>query len=760
MSASPAIDLATVSSTSSEFYLYLNRELSWINFNDRVLKEAENPHTPVLEKVKFLAIANANTDEFYMKRIGWMTMQISHGNQQVTADGRSIVQQLNECRQKLAAVHKAKESIYHSLVQELDGEGIRICTYSALDTKDQQALREHYIRNILPLVTPLAIDLSHPFPFISNLSLNLLFSLQRANDLDVLQVRVKVPLGDGLPRFIPVGSSGQFVRLEELIIENSDLLFPNTQIMACDLFRITRNAIVDRGEPGGESKKELIQTEIHNRKFSPVVRLQINTSMNQNLRKTLIDKLDLNSDEDVVECDKILQMADLMELATMEIPSLRDRSHSPINNITLCSRQSIFSTIRNAGSILLQHPYESFATSVERFVIEASEDPQVASIKMTLYRTSANTRIIQSLIDAAHRGKQVAVVIELSARFDEAANIQWANHLQMAGIHVNYGVADLKTHCKTILVVRREEDGLRHYAHVGTGNYHAGTAKIYSDIGLLTCNSELTRDLTELFNYLTTGCHPQRQYRHILVAPLTIKIQLLAKIRREISQHSKSTPGLIRLKTNALEDPDITAALYQASQAGVTVELIVRDICRLRPGVPLISENIRVISILGRFLEHSRIYHFRNAGHDEYYIGSADLMTRNLERRVEVLVPLEDSHSQQLLAEIIDTQLNDESAWHLQSNGCYVQRSNPAEECMHSSQELSIRRAWQRQENMTKNNRHGKRSSPVQWASKHCAQTLFLSGSQHVFSHGRLTAVHHGRDDSEAERTPAQRQSK
>ena len=368
-------------------------------------------------------------------------------------------------------------------------------------------------------------------------------------------------------------------------------------------------------------------------------------------------------------------MRDLMELAGLDYPELHDADHRPVNNVRLQDRRSIFHLIREAGSILLHFPYESFATSVERFVREASQDPKVRAIKMTLYRTSADTEILEYLIEAARNGKQVAVAVELKARFDEAANIRWASRLEDAGIHVTYGVVGLKTHAKSILVVRQDYTGLRRYAHIGTGNYHAGTARIYSDLGLLTCDDDIGHDLTELFNYLTSGCKPSRRYRKLLTAPKFLKKALLAKIEREIELHSEESPGLIRFKTNALEDADITEALYQASRAGVKVELVVRDSCRLRPGLPGLSDNVSVISVVGRFLEHSRIYYFRNGGDEEYYIGSADLMRRNLESRVELLAPIEDPAHREELSKFFETQLEDQrNVWDMVSDGEYIQR--------------------------------------------------------------------------------------
>jgi polyphosphate kinase len=441
----------------------------------------------------------------------------------------------------------------------------------------------------------------------------------------------------------------------------------------------------------------MIEAELRDRKFAPIVRLAIMEGMKPLHRGMLAAELGLNESKDVAEIATMLGMRNLMEIAQLDLPALHDPVHHPLTAPALLDSRNIFHIIRESGPILLHHPYESFATSVERFVREASQDPNVLAIKMTLYRTSADTPIVGYLVDAARNGKQVAVVVELKARFDEAANIRWASRLEEAGIHVNYGVVGLKTHSKVVLVVRRDYNGLRRYAHIGTGNYHAGTARLYADLGLLTCNDDIGHDLTELFNYLTTGYKPSRLYRKILVAPRAMKKPLLERIEREIACHSSKTPGLIRLKCNALEDPDIVLALYRASQAGVKVELVVRDTCRLRPGLPGISENITVVSIVGRFLEHGRIYYFRNGGNEEYLIGSADLMTRNLESRVEVVTPVEEPALRERLHVVLELQLNDHrNAWEMRSDGSYAQRQprTPAEEV--GSQEALILAAEQR----------------------------------------------------------------
>ncbi len=685
--------------------LYLNRELTWLNFNSRVLNEAQDKRNPLLERVKFLAIASSNLDEFFMKRIGGLKQQVAASVHQLSVDGRTPQQQIEACTEAVKEMQLRMRQIYLDLVKSLERKRIVIADYEELTAQQQDEVRGLYEANILPLVTPLAMDPAHPFPFISNLSLNLLVTLRyRDDEEEPLMNRIKVPLGSGVPRFLRFDSGKHFVPLEEVMAHNLDLLFPDMEIESCEVFRVTRNANTEIDEELAEDLLSMIETELRYRKFAPFVRLQINQNMAPFRRGMLSAELGLDESADVFESDVLLGMRDLMELAGLESPELHDPDHHPITNTKLQEPRNIFHMIRETGSILLHFPYESFTTSVERFVREASRDPKVRAIKMTLYRTSADTEILEYLIEAARNGKQVAVAVELKARFDEAANIRWASRLEDAGIHVTYGVVGLKTHAKAILVVRQDFSGLRRYAHIGTGNYHAGTARIYSDLGLLTCDDDIGHDLTELFNYLTSGCKPSRRYRKLLTAPKFLKKTLLAKIDREIELHSPSSPGLIRFKTNALEDADITAALYRASRSGVRVELIVRDTCRLRPGVPDLSENVSIISVLGRFLEHSRIYYFRNGGDEEYFIGSADLMRRNLESRVELVAPIEDVALREELSKIFEFQLRDQrNVWDMNADGSYSQRQ-PAGRGVESRgcQQILIEAAEKRQSKATR----------------------------------------------------------
>ena len=677
--------------------LYLNRELTWLSFNRRVLHEAQDPRTPLLERVKFLAIVNSNLDEFFMKRIGGLKQQVGAGVKNLTVDGRTPEQQIEECVAFVRTLNLDTRATYLELVEALRRDGIVLASWTDLSSAQKAWLREYYLRNVFPLVTPLAMDPAHPFPFLSNLSLNLLVTLHYRKDLEPTLARVKVPIGFGVPRFLRADNDLVFVPLEEVMAHNLDVLFPDMDFEACELFRVTRNANAEQDEEEADDLLAMIESELRDRRFAPIVRLEVEESMQPLHRGMLAAELGLDETKDVFEKDWLLGMRDLMEIAALDIPALHDPPHYPVTNAKLDDDRNIFHIIRESGPILLQHPYESFGTSVERFVREASHDPKVLAIKMTLYRTSASTRIVDDLIEASRNGKQVAVVVEIKARFDEAANIQWASRLEEAGIHVMYGVVGLKTHSKVILVVRRDFTGLRRYAHIGTGNYHAGTARIYSDLGLLTCDDVIGRDRTELFNYLTTGYKPRRTYHRILAAPRALKQPLLEKIEREIQGHSPDSPGLIRFKANALEDTDIVEALYRATQAGVTVELIIRDTCRLRPGLPGLSETASVVSIVGRFLEHGRIYYFRNGGDEEFFIGSADLMKRNLESRVEVVTPVQDPALCDELRFILDTQLNDRrSTWEMRSDGTYVQRQPRNEADAISSQQALITAAERR----------------------------------------------------------------
>ena len=678
--------------------LYLNRELTWLEFNRRVLHKATDDATPLLERVKFLAIVSSNLDEFFMKRVGGLKQQIAAGIRTPSIDGRTPVEQLRESLVVVRDIHREQNRIYPQLLALLEARGIRLSRYAELKREEQQLLRDEFIANIFPLLTPLAMDPGHPFPFISNLALNLLVSLRYPGGSANHYARVKVPMVKGMaPRFLRIEDSNTYVKLEDVVSNNLDLLFPGMQITSCELFRVTRNAIVESEEEEADDLLEMIETELRDRHFAPIVRLQVAKDMNPTHRGMLAAELGLDEAADVFGVESLMAMRDLFEIAGLDFPELHDPPHKPVEHTRLVhDARNIFHIIRERSALLLQHPYESFTTSVERFLRTASEDPKVLAIKMTLYRTSEDSSIVDSLVNAARNGKQVAVLVELKARFDEAANIRWARRMEQAGIHVTYGVIGLKTHSKVILVVRKDYNGLRRYAHIGTGNYHAGTARLYCDLGMLTCDDAIAQDLTELFNYLT-GYSPPPRYRKILTSPYTLKKALLDKIDREIKQHSAEAPGVIQFKMNALEDVDITRALYRAAMAGVKVDLIVRDTCRLRPGLPGLTENTQVIGVIGRFLEHARIYYFWNKGKEEYFIGSADLMTRNLESRVEVVTPVEDAKLRQELRLIIDVQLSSrKDVWEMQADGSYIERKAIPGKKSLSSQETFIELAQKR----------------------------------------------------------------
>ncbi|MCP4187341.1 MAG: polyphosphate kinase 1 [Gammaproteobacteria bacterium] len=680
--------------------LFLNRELTWLEFNRRVLHEAQDNQTPLLERFKFIGIVSSNLDEFFMKRIGGLKQQVGAGIMDLTVDGRSPVQQIEESYQLVRKIEAQRELLVPKLVELLAKEDIHLTTYDTLNDDDKEVVRNFYIENIYPLVTPQAVDSAHPFPFISNLSLNLLVTLRHSEEDEPLRARVKVPTGLGIPRFIQVGEGNTFVALENVMSNNLDLLFPKMQIDACELFHVTRNANTARDEDRADDLLAVIESEVRHRKFAQIVRVVVQPDMDEFRRGQLAAELGLEED-DVFEARGLMATRDFIGFSELEIPTLHDAPHYSIDHPRLVHMPNIFHALRESGSILLQHPYESFTTSVERFLREASRDHKVRAIKMTLYRTSGDSKVIDYLIDAAQNGKQVAVVVELKARFDEAANIRWASRMEEAGIHVTYGVMDLKTHCKVILVVRNDYSGLRRYVHIGTGNYHAGNARIYTDLGLLTCDQTIGQDMTELFNYLTTGYTPKRDYRKILPAPKLLKRSLLEKVQREADSHSAESPGLIQIKINALEDADICKALYRASQAGVKIDLIVRDTCRLRPGIAGLSDNIRVISVIGRFLEHSRIYYFKNQDNPEYFIGSADSMQRNLENRVEVLAPVEGPELQAELRAILDTLLSDaHGVWQMNHDGSYTLLAG--KDASVSSQQALIQKAVNRHRESTR----------------------------------------------------------
>ena len=543
--------------------LYLNRELTWLNFNWRVLHQAEDGRLPLLERLRFVVIVGSNLDEFLMKRIGGLKQQVGAGLRDLTEDGRTPERQIQECMDVVDALRSRQRELLFELRDALRAYGIVLADYTELDDGQRDWLREQFISNIFPLVTPQASDPAHPFPFVSNQSVNLLVKLTGPDGAALLN-RVKAPIGPDIPGLIKVAEKDVFVPLEQVIANNLDLLFPGIKVESCEFFRVIRNANTERDEEKADDLLAMIESELRDRHFAPVVGMDVVRGMSEEHIGFLAAELGLNEQSaDVTAVDAPLDRGDFIELASLDYPELRHPPHHPIDHPELPQDRNIFHSIRERGSVLLHHPYESFSTSVERFLKSASQDPKVRAIKMSLYRTGRNSRVVKNLVDAARNGKQVAVVVELKARFDERANIEWARHLEEAGIHVSYGVIGLKTHCKAILVVRRDYDGLRRYCHIGTGNYHAGTARVYSDLGLLSCDPLLGEDLGQLFNYLTTGQPGNRKYNKLLLAPGSMKKQLLKKIEREIGFAESPGGGLVQLKLNALEDAEICRALYR-----------------------------------------------------------------------------------------------------------------------------------------------------------------------------------------------------
>lgn len=678
---------------------YLSRELSWLEFNRRVLAEAKDPRTPLLERLKFLAIFSSNLDEFFMVRVAGIKRQIEAQVNKVTADGRTPQQQLNAIHERLLPMVTEQHQYFEQQIRpELAQNGIHLLSYIDLNQEQRTYLKNYFDERIFPVLTPLAIDRSHPFPYLSNLSLNLAVVLRNPETKEELFARVKVP--SSLPRFISlpkelrVQENGEFspwvgIPIGQVIAHNLESLFPGMDIQDYYIFRITRDADLAVQEDEADDLLLAIEQELRKRRVGgSVVRLEINSSIPDYLRDLLVDELELES-EDIYTVDGLMGLRDLMSFLSLPLPELKDKPWNavlprwmkenediiPANSET--DEKDIFAILRQKD-VLVHHPYHSFSATVQEFINQAAHDPNVLAIKMTLYRTSGDSPIITALINAAENGKQVAVLVELKARFDEENNIQWAKKLEQTGVHVVYGLVGLKTHTKIVMVVRQEQDKIRRYVHIGTGNYNHKTAKLYTDLGLLSACPDLGADLTDLFNFLT-GYSRQQSYRKLLVAPVNMRKRFLGLIHREIEQANQGKTGRIVAKLNSLVDPEIIATLYEASQAGVGIDLIVRGTCSLRPGLEGISDNIKVISIIGRFLEHSRIFYFYNGGQEEVYIGSADWMSRNLNRRVEAVTPIKDPDIAKELQEILGIMLSDNrKAWDLQPDGQYVQR-HPAE---------------------------------------------------------------------------------
>ncbi|MCK8670213.1 RNA degradosome polyphosphate kinase [Rhodococcus sp. HM1] len=685
---------------------YLNRELSWLDFNARVLALAEDTSLPLLERAKFLAIFASNLDEFYMVRVAGLKRRAETGLAVRSADGLSPRAQLAliaSSTRELAARHSR---VFLDMVQpDLANEGISIIRWSELSDDEKVRLTDYFAEQVFPVLTPLAVDPAHPFPYISGLSLNLAVTVKDLKSAGEHFARVKVP--DNVDRFVRVDRPGisdgipAFLPLEELIAAHLHVLFPGMEIVEHHAFRVTRNADFEVEEDRDEDLLQALERELARRRFGSPVRLEVSDDMTEHMLDLLLRELDVDP-ADVVQLPGLLDLSSLWQVYSVDRPDLKDAPFVPATHPAFGEREtpkSVFSTLRE-GDVLVHHPYDSFSTSVQRFIEQAAADSQVLAIKQTLYRTSGDSPIVNALIAAAEAGKQVVALVEIKARFDEQANIKWARKLEQAGVHVVYGLVGLKTHCKTCLVVRREGSAIRRYCHIGTGNYNPKTARLYEDVGLLTSDPEIGSDLTDLFNTLT-GYSRKAKYRNLLVAPHGVRAGIIERIDREIELAARASAATgdaagnatgIRLKANALVDEQVIDALYRASRAGVPVEIVVRGICALKPGVPGLSENITVRSILGRFLEHSRVLHFRGA--DEFWIGSADMMHRNLDRRVEVMVQVKDSRLTKQLGSIFDSALDPATrCWTLESDGTWSASPAPGTAARDHQVELMRSRA-------------------------------------------------------------------
>jgi polyphosphate kinase len=680
--APPAATAALVEDELPE-HRYLNRELSWLDFNARVLALAADTSLPLLERAKFLAIFASNLDEFYMVRVAGLKRRDEMGLSVRSADGltpREQLRQIGEQTQHIATSHA--RVFLDSVRPGLAKEGIHVVTWADVDEAERDQLSTYFNEQVFPVLTPLGVDPAHPFPFVSGLSLNLAVTVKQPEDGGLHFARVKVP--DNVDRFVELdvrqGESRKpevrFLPMEELIAAFLPVLFPGLEIVEHHAFRITRNADFEVEEDRDEDLLQALERELARRRFGSPVRLEVADDMTEHMLELLLRELDVHPG-DVVQVPGLLDLSSLWQIYDLDRPALKDPTFVPDTNPAFADREtpkSIFATLRE-GDVLVHHPYDSFSTSTQRFIELAAADPNVLAIKQTLYRTSGDSPIVRALIEAAAAGKQVVALVEIKARFDEHANIRWARALEQAGVHVAYGIVGLKTHCKTCLVVRREGSVIRRYCHIGTGNYNSKTARLYEDIGLLTADPDIGADLTDLFNSLT-GYSRKLSYRNLLVAPHGIRAGIIERVEREIAAHRETGNGRIRLKMNALVDEQVIDALYRASQAGVQVEVVVRGICALRPGVKGFSENIAVRSILGRFLEHSRILHF--ASIDEFWIGSADMMHRNLDRRVEVLAQVKDPRLTAQLDDIFKSALDPATrCWELGPEGNWTASPQP-----------------------------------------------------------------------------------
>ena len=675
-------------------WLYFNRELSWMDFNDRVLQLAEDTNLPLLERLKFCAIYESNLDEFYMVRVAGVHDKIVASLTAGSADGIPPVEVLAALRERAIA---QRERLEHCLIDELlptlAEHGIRIVSYDEASAEELAEIDELFNSRVFPALTPLVFGVGRPFPYISNLSLSLLVFLRDPIQETEIMARVKVPK-ELLRRYLPIGDGKTFVALEDVISHNLEALFPGMEVVGSTLFRVTRDTDYDVADETDDLRRA-VEEEIRRRRFGEVIRLELQGTLEPRLRERLISLLGIGDDQ-VYEVGWI-GMDDLFDIAGVSgFAEFRYPAFSPVTQTRLQAPEGqtmdLLAAIRE-GDILVHHPYDSFQTSVEAFVRQAVNDPDVLAIKQTVYRTSDDSPLVPALILASERGKQAVCMVELKARFDEQANIRWAKKLEQAGVHVVYGIPALKTHAKCVLIARREGDGVRHYAHIGTGNYNPKTARLYTDLGLFTVDPDICSDIAEMFNYLTGYARPQN-YRKALIAPFNLSEGLLTEIDRTIEAHSPQRPARIRMKMNSLLDPVTIQALYRASQAGVEVLLNVRGICALRPGVEGVSENISVVSVLGRFLEHSRIYCFDRPGETRVYTGSADLMPRNLYNRVELVIPVLDEGVKHEMLEILDLSLADNhGAWTLDAEGEWTRRTRAPGEPVRDVQATMIERS-------------------------------------------------------------------
>lgn len=661
---------------------FLDRESSWLDFNSRVLELAEDPDLYLLERLNFLSIVASNLDEFFMVRVAGLKRRIATGLAVPSAAGLSPDEQMEAISTAAHSLQKRHAQVFHEqILPELEKQNIHIVGWDDLDADAKTRLRQEFLRDIFPILTPLAVDPAHPFPYISGLSLNLAVLVRNPQTGKELFARVKVP--DQLDRMISVdgpraanttGKESRYIPLEVIIAEHLDTLFPGMEVVEHHVFRVTRNEDLEVEEDDAENLLQALEKELLRRRFGPPVRLEVEDTINPTILDLLISELNID-DSEVYKLPAPLDLRGMGAIVRANRPALHYPKHIAhtsrwLNAAETAKEADVFAATRD-HDVLLHHPYDSFATSVQAFLAQAAADPKVQAIKQTLYRTSGDSPIVDALIEAAEAGKQVVALVEIKARFDEEANISWARKLERAGVHVVYGLVGLKTHCKLSLVVRREGNQLRRYAHIGTGNYHPSTARFYEDLGIITCDEQICEDVSRLFNQLS-GYAPKTTYKSLLVAPRSLRSGLIECINREIENHKAGKEARIQIKCNSMVDEAIIDSLYRASQAGVPVDVVVRGICALRPGVPGLSENIRVRSVLGRFLEHSRVFAFENAGEPIVYIGSADMMHRNLDRRIEALVRVKDPRHIKYLLDMFTVYMSDESrTWHLSGDGTW-----------------------------------------------------------------------------------------